>query len=105
MITREEACNVLEYLIKSPILDNDLTSDLADIIYCISAETVGLHVWGVDDNVVDLIGKSFDTRDYTAITKYAFGASDWEEENEFADDSRTAEQGMQDVSGNKADKK
>lgn len=105
MITRKEAINVLEYLIDSPILDNDLLSDLADIIYCINAETVGLHVWGASENIVEVVKKSIDTKDFTALEKYAYGMSDWEEENERANNSESAEQGMQDVSGNKTDKK
>ena len=105
MITRKEACNVLEYLIDSPILDNDLLSDLADIVYCINAETVGLHVWGASENIVEIVRQSIDAKDFTALEKYVYGMSDWEEENERANNSESAEQGMQDVSGNKTDKK
>lgn len=49
MITREEALNVINDLINSEILSEDLEYALSDIRMCIEEEMIGRHVWGIPD--------------------------------------------------------
>lgn len=47
MISRELAIDTLQELVNTGIFDEDITSNLEDIISCLEAEMVGRHEWGV----------------------------------------------------------
>lgn len=53
-ITREEASAVLQTLIDSDILDEDLESALEEIKLCIEEECAGYHCWGASDEFDEL---------------------------------------------------
>lgn len=59
MISREDATEILDILIGSELLSDDINGALHDILVAIAAEDDGLHIWGIpDDDVMDLYTKS-----------------------------------------------
>lgn len=54
MISREKAISVLQKIIDSGILAAYLEDALEDIVICIDSERDRLHLWGAEDDAIDL---------------------------------------------------
>lgn len=89
MITRIDAIRKLDELINSAILSPEYEEDLQTIINCISAEEDGMHVWGAPDEDVVALYTSYNESEMTdelqkdldkKYQRYAFGASEFEQE-------------------------
>ena len=70
MITREQAVDILEELVESEVLNENLRDALDEMAMVIHYEKIGLHLWGADER--DLQGDE-------ALEKYVYIPSDFEE--------------------------
>ena len=70
MITREQAVDILEELVESEVLNENLRDALDEMAMVIHYEKIGLHLWGADNK---------DFEDDEALEKYVYIPSDFEE--------------------------
>ena len=70
MITREQAVDILEELVESDLLNENLRDALDEMAMVIHYEKIGLHLWGADNK---------DFEDDEALEKYVYIPSDFEE--------------------------
>ena len=70
MITREQAVDILEELVESEVLNENLRDALDEMAMVIHYEKIGLHLWGADN-------KDFENDE--ALEKYVYIPSDFEE--------------------------
>ena len=70
MITREQAVDILEELVESELLNENLRDALDEMAMVIHYEKIGLHLWGADNK---------DFEDDEALEKYVYIPSDFEE--------------------------
>lgn len=70
MITREQAVDILEELVESEVLNENLRDALDETAMVIHYEKIGLHLWGADER---------DFEDDEALEKYVYIPSDFEE--------------------------
>lgn len=70
MITREQAVDILEELVESEVLNENLRDCLDEMATVIHYEKIGLHLWGADER---------DFEDDEALEKYVYIPSDFEE--------------------------
>ena len=70
MITREQAVDILEELVESEVLNENLRDALDEMAMVIHYEKIGLHLWGADN-------KDFEVDE--ALEKYVYIPSDFEE--------------------------
>lgn len=87
-ITRDEAIEVLQTMVNSDILDEDLENDLEEIITCIQSEDEGYHIWGADEEVgklftsyrTDLVTPELEEELNAISDKYSFTPAPYEAE-------------------------
>ena len=70
MITREQSVDILEELVESELLNENLRDALDEMAMVIHYEKIGLHLWGADNK---------DFEDDEALEKYVYIPSDFEE--------------------------
>ena len=70
MITREQSVDILEELVESELLNENLRDALDEMAMVIHYEKIGLHLWGADNK---------DFEDDEALEKYEYTPSDFEE--------------------------
>ena len=70
MITREQTVDILEELVESEVLNENLRDALDEMAMVIHYEKIGLHLWGADNK---------DFEDDEALEKYVYIPSDFEE--------------------------
>lgn len=70
MITREQSVDILEELVESEVLNENLRDALDEMAMVIHYEKIGLHLWGADNK---------DFEDDEALEKYVYIPSDFEE--------------------------
>lgn len=70
MITREQAVDILEELVESEVLNENLRDALDEMAMVIHYEKIGLHLWGADNK--DFEGDG-------TLEKYEYTPSDFEE--------------------------
>ena len=87
-IQREEAVQVLYNLINSGILKREYEDALEEIATCIEKEGQGLHMWGAEDDAVelfvayrkDLLTDEVKKKIKDTQEKYSFSPSPFEED-------------------------
>lgn len=87
-ITRDEAIDVLQTLVNSDILEEDLEEDIEEIITCIQSEDEGYHIWGADEEAeklftsyrTDLITPELEEELNAISDKYSFTPAPYEAE-------------------------
>ena len=70
MITREQAVDILEELVESELLNENLRDALDEMAMVIHYEKIGLHLWGADER---------DLQSDETLEKYVYTPSDFEE--------------------------
>ena len=70
MITREQAVDILEELVESEVLNENLRDALDEMAMVIHYEKIGLHLWGADER---------DLQSDETLEKYVYIPSDFEE--------------------------
>ena len=70
MITREQAVDILEELVESEVLNENLRDALDEMAMVIHYEKIGLHLWGADER---------DLQHDETLEKYVYIPSDFEE--------------------------
>ena len=70
MITREQAVDILEELVESEVLNENLRDALDEMAMVIHYEKIGLHLWGADER---------DLQNDETLEKYVYYPSDFEE--------------------------
>ena len=70
MITREQAVDILEELVESEVLNENLRDALDEMAMVIHYEKIGLHLWGADEG---------DLQNDETLEKYVYYPSDFEE--------------------------
>ena len=70
MITREQAVDILEELVESELLNENLRDALDEMAMVIHYEKIGLHLWGADER---------DLQHDETLEKYVYIPSDFEE--------------------------
>lgn len=70
MITREQAVDILEELVESELLNENLRDALDEMAMVIHYEKIGLHLWGADER---------DLQSDETLEKYVYYPSDFEE--------------------------
>lgn len=69
MITREQAVDILDELVESDVLNENLRDALDEMSMVIHYERIGLHLWGADER---------DLQNDETLEKYAYIPSDFE---------------------------
>ena len=70
MITREQSVDILEELVESELLNENLRDALDEMAMVIHYEKIGLHLWGADER---------DLQHDETLEKYVYIPSDFEE--------------------------